>query len=99
MKTQRGKAWSADEDAIMERVYRSGGVAAVKARTGRGKSSIVARAARLGLTCDRELALAEPLTPVPRMDLLESLACVQMRKWMGPVNRSRALSPAIGRAA
>lgn len=94
--------WSADEDAVLERVYPGGGVKAVQAELpGRSRSSIISRAGQIGVSCDwaRIAENAEPLTPVPRMDLLESLACVRLKNWRGPVNRSRALSPAIGVAA
>ena len=31
--------------------------------------------------------MPEPNWPLPTHDILQSLACVQLRKWRGPVNR------------
>lgn len=101
----RGTKWGAAELATLCKHYPNLGAAGML-RAGylanRPLGAITKRANILGLVCNvraQSDAMPESEVPVPRMDLLESLACVQMRKWMGPVNRSRALSPAIGRAA
>lgn len=104
MKRQRGGRWSADEDAALERLYPIGGVAAVHAVTGRSKSSIINRASLRGVSCDWASIAekAEPLTPVPRMDLMESLECVRFRKAFAELDKTvqhGPMVPALGRAA
>jgi hypothetical protein len=46
------------------------------------------RKRRAGLTQKRAPVAA---TPVPSMDLIQQLACVQLRKWRGPVDTVRPL--------
>lgn len=89
----KGKSWSAGELATLCKHYPRLGAAGMR-RAGyladRKLGSITKRANILGLVCDvrtQHDAQPEVAVPVPRMDLTESLACIQFRKWGGPVNR------------
>lgn len=86
---KRWTKWTAYELEMLEKHYPNGGAVAVRKFVNRDRHSIVKKAHKVGIGCDRERQVVDTLslTPVPRMDLLESLACIQLRKWGGPVNR------------
>jgi len=84
--------------------YAAGGpLACRRAGLKRSKASMVSHARVLGIRVDRRAAIerkaeAEPAWAVPRHDLLESLDCIRLRKWRGPVMPvSGSFVPALGR--
>lgn len=84
------------EDAILAEHYPKGrALACRKHGLMRTQQAMKTRADKLGIRYPRlckskagKVEVVEPLWPLPRHDLLESLACVQLRKWGGPVDRS-----------
>lgn len=93
----RGKAYSENELATLRKHYPKLGGAGMRAAgylVNRTRNSLTKQANLLGLQCNIRAqvdATPEVVTPLPRMDLMESLACVTFRKWRGPVNRERVL--------
>lgn len=97
-----GKNWTPDEDAILAAHYPTGRAAACIAHgLARTRHAMKSRAEKIGLACPRKKKVrtkapkvAEAPWPMPRHDQLESLDCIRLRKWRGPVDRSRALRAA-----
>jgi hypothetical protein len=82
----RGKAWTEQEDDLLRQHYETLGAAGMRTAgylADRPLGSITKYANRLGLVYLK--AQPEVLTPIPRMDLIESQACITARKWRGPV--------------
>jgi hypothetical protein len=83
----RGKAWTEQEDDLLRQHYETLGAAGMHARRaiwptvrwGRSPST------RTGSGWCTSSTQPEVLTPIPRMDLIESQACITARKWRGPV--------------
>ena len=85
--------WSPAEDAILAEHYPRGGALACR-RNGlkRPQASMSRRAKKLGINSTQ--SGEEPAWAVPAQSLLESLDCIRLRKWRGPVDRTRALRAA-----
>lgn len=103
-----GADWPRSEREILAREYPTGGSPAVRKLLPHRTASAVKNAAvRYAVTYlgDRGKAARlargiRPLPPddfhsLPRMDLYESLACIQFRKWHGPVNREQPMRIAL----
>lgn len=90
------KQWTRQEDAILEAHYPQGGALACrKYGLTRSQQAMKARAEKLGIQSPRKFKrrkdAEQPAWALPAQDLLQSLDCIRLRKWRGPVDRERAL--------
>jgi hypothetical protein len=92
------KAWSAAEDAILDAHWAKGGPLACR-RHGltRSQEGMKARAKKRGIVWQRRKRAPkpEPMWALPHHDLLQSLECVRLRNWRGPVEHAPFV-PALG---
>jgi hypothetical protein len=82
----RGKAWTEAENDLLRQHYETLGAAGMHEAgylAYRPLGSMTKYANRIGLSFVKHAP--EVLSPLPRMDLLESLDCVRLKAWRGPV--------------
>ena len=93
--------WSDAERATLVKHYAKLGASGMQKAgylTDRPRGSLTKMASLMGLSYSAAKHVNEEPWPMPTMDLPESLACVQLKQWRGPVTHG-PLSPAIGLAA
>lgn len=83
--------WTPEEDAVVVENYANGWRAVREILPHRSKKAIFNRASDLDAS---QSYGDEPAVVVPGMTLIERIDCQRLRKWGGPVDRSR---PLIGR--
>lgn len=102
------KHWTEAEKAILDAHYAKGGPLACRRHgLNRSLNAMKSQAEKRGIQKVRakRAAKVEPEWELPRHDLLESLDCVRLRKWRGPVSpgplvpRMGMTLPTLGMAA
>ena len=98
--TREMVTWDGEAIAILREVYPDGGWRGVQERLpGFTRQAIQKRANKLGIKSNNRFGVSQnrrkdrplhfdidPHWPVPSMGLQESLDCIRMRKWRGPVS-------------
>lgn len=83
------KHWTTAEVAILDAHYANGGALACRRHgLNRSQHAMKAQAEKRGIQRKRNWykPKPEPEWELPRHDLLESLDCVRLRNWQGPVS-------------
>lgn len=90
--------WNEEETALIHKHYGRMPTKDLAAMLNRTVKSVMDKAGREGLAFPLVTRPEEMQdVPVPRMDLVESLDCIRLRKWAhGCANRAANLAPLIG---
>lgn len=97
MSCPNGADWQDWETAVLLRRFPDEGSKGVQEELPhRSSASIRSKAKAQGVTRRNRWARQETAWCLPEQDLMQKLDCVRLRKWRGPVNRSR---PLIARVA
>jgi hypothetical protein len=100
MSCPNGTDWQDWETAVLLRRFPDEGSKGVQEELPhRSSASIRSKAKAQGVRRRGRWKRHEEAYCLPEQNLLQQLDCVQMRKWRGPVNRTRPLVATIGMAA